>query len=277
MSTMRRETIRKDLTPLSWENLGERGQWKALRETLVDLARDPGGFFDRMAVSGGLYEPVGFLWVFLAAVILPGFPLALAYFGLTAPAPEQVSVDVYNYHLLLPRATGILAALLPLALVAGTAWALLCGTMLYLGSIPFGGSRWEGAISTWCYAASAALAPLSAGLCLGAVVATGCYFLVDLLPAAEAIGRFSTYALVGLGLLAGLAWFAICLFAGCARALELPGARGAATGIFGLALSGTVLVGWPVAGVLWGARGAAGAAAGLAILVVFLISAGGNE
>lgn len=263
--------------PLSWENLGERTPWSALRETLTDLARAPRGFFRRMAVSGGLYEPIGFLWVLLAALILPSFPLALAYFGLTAPAPEQVSVDVYNYHLLLPRATGIVTALLPLALVAGAAWALLCGTLLYLGSIPFGGSRWEGAVSAWCYSASAGLAPLSLCLGLAALVTAACYLLGGIIPAGPAIARFTTYVLLGLGTVAGLVWFTVALFTGCAEALELRGSRAVAAGLSGLLLSGIALIGWPVAGVLWGARGVGGVAAGLAIVVVFLVSAAGEN
>ncbi len=267
----------KNIQPLSWENLGARPPWQALRDTLRDLAGDPAGFFDRMAVSGGLYEPIGFLWIFLAAVILPAFPLALGHFGLTAPAPDSVSVAVYNYHLLLPRITGVIAALLPLALVAGTAWALLCGTLLHLGSIPFGGGRWEGAVSVWCYAVSAALAPLSVGLTLAAVVTAICYFLSGSFPMAATAGRLAAYILPGLGVLAGLVWFVVCLFTGCARSLQLPGARGAAAGLFGLALSVIILGGWPLAGFLWGARGAGGFVAGLTVLVIFLVSATGSE
>jgi len=274
---MRHNPSARSIRPLSWENLGARRPSQALRETLWDLAGDPARFFDRMAVSGGLYEPIGFLWIFLTAIILPAFPLALAHFGITAPAPDRVSVAVYNYHLLLPRATGIIAALLPLALVAGTAWALLCGTLLHLGSIPFGGGQWEGAVSVWCYSVSAALAPLSVGLALAAAVTATCYFLSTSFPAAATAGRLAAYILLGLGTLAGLVWFMVCLFTGCARALGLPGTRGAAAGLFGLLLCALTLGGWPLAGFLWGARGTGGFAAGLTVLVIFLVSAKGSK
>ena len=272
------QDAREDIRPLSWENLGAHDQWEALWDTLKDLALDPRDFFDRMATSGGLFEPLGFLWAVLIALVLPSFPLALSYFGLTAPDPNTVSTAAYNSHLFLPRATGILTALLPLLLGACAARAFTCGTLLYLGSVPFGGRRWEGAISIWCYSSGAALAPLAAGTAVCAALSVLCYLFGLVVPSAQfvaaGIAHVGAWGLLGVGAAAGLLWFIVAFLAGCTRSLGLPGMQGVASAVCGVGLMATVLVFWPLATAWWGFQAATGLGSGLAVLLIFLFSAG---
>ena len=85
---------RNDL--LDWENLSEVPAGRALRRSLAELLVRPGRFFGKMAISGGLFEPLAFFAVVLGAAILLAFPAALAYVRLAAPDPERVGAAAYS-------------------------------------------------------------------------------------------------------------------------------------------------------------------------------------
>jgi len=252
---------------LSWENLGAQPPWSAFWQSLKELAFQPADFFDKMSVSGGLHEPLSFLWIVLLLGILPTFPLTLSYFALSAPAPARVSVDVYNAHLLLPRVAGLVTILLPLVLVFCGLLAVLCGSLLHLAARLFGARGWEGSVSVWCYASSLGLTPIAVGLMAGAAVSMLCYLVTLLSPdmkvGAAAVARVALWGLLGTGALMGTVAFLMAVLTGCVRGLKLAGASGVAAGLAGLAMVGTLLMLLPLSFHVWGVR------AGATVLVIF--------
>ena len=252
---------------LSWENLSAQPPWSAFWQSLKELAFHPADFFDKMAVSGGLHEPLTFLWIVIFVTVLPTFPLALSYFGLTAPDPGRVPAEVYHAHLLLPRAAGFVTVLLPLALVLCAFLAVVCGSVLHLAAGLFGACRWEGSVSVWCYSTSSGLVPVTASVGAGAVVSILCWLCALFWPGARegaaSVACVALWGLLGAALLVGIVAFLVALLTGCARSLKLSGARGAAAALLGLVLVGMPLILSPLSVHFWGGR------AGLIVLGVF--------
>ncbi len=244
---------RNDL--LDWENLSEVPAGRALRRSLAELLVRPGRFFGKMAISGGLFEPLAFFAVVLGAAILLAFPAALAYVRLAAPDPERVGAAAYSAALLPARAGGLLLVLLPLALAAACVAMVLTGTLFHVGARLFAAPRWEGSVSVWLYAGGAALAPLTAGLAvLFAVSLTGCLLGLawpEAQPAAHRVAAWTARVLLTAGLVAGVLLLAMDAVVGCMRALRAEPVTGAAAAVAGLvtvALTLGVTV-WAFAGV----------------------------
>jgi len=156
---------------LPWEDLSTRSAGGAFCASLRDLALHPRRFYARVATSGGLHEPVMFFAILLGATIIVAFLAALAYFGLAeAPvhtggldllAPQAAKVRAYELLALPSRALTVTLVLLPEVLVAAAAFMVGLGTLFHLGGKTFGAGPWEGSVSVWLYAASAALVPLA--------------------------------------------------------------------------------------------------------------------
>jgi len=227
---------------LPWENLGAHHAWYAFRRTLAQLITNPRDFFSRMATSGGLHEPMTFFWMMMLAVILPSFPLALAYFGLTAPDPGQVSVEVYNAHLLVPRITGITTVLLPVALVLGGVLLVIFGSIYHAGAKWLGTDRWEGSVSLVSYAGGLGLLPVGLGACVCAVLCIAGYLATIWAPGAAAtVGSIAWGVIFWGGLLSvivGFGLFVMALIIGNINAMSLDTGRGVAASIVGLVFVG---------------------------------------
>ena len=129
---------------LSWEDLGAQPAGRAFRRSLAELLRRPGAFFRKMALTGGLHEPVAFFAIVLGAVIVLAFPAALAYFVLMQPDPARMAPEVYARYVLAAQGTGLALVLLPVALAAGAGAMVLLGTLFHLAGKPFGARNWEG-------------------------------------------------------------------------------------------------------------------------------------
>lgn len=263
---------------LSWENLGSQPASRAFRQSLRELVLHPARFFDRMATTGGLHEPLAFFWLVAGACVLLSFPLALSYFGLTAPDAARVPTEVYNAHLLMPRLTGFLAILLPLTLVVLGIQVVVLGSLLAVGGRFFGARSWEASVSVCAYCCGAALVPAAAATGLAAGICTICYVATVLWPGvgggAASLARIAVYALPGVASVLGVMWALVLLFVGCGRSLGLGAVKGSATAIVGLILSAVLYVGIPVGWRQWKAPGAIAAVAILAAVIVlsFIIS-----
>jgi len=263
---------------LAWENLGAQPARHAFGRSLWELLVRPGSFFRKMAVTGGLDEPIAFFALVLTALILVSFPAALAYFGLAAPDPERMAPEVYRGYVLPARLTGLSLVVLPLAVVGASVVAVLLGSLFHMGAKAFGARNWEGSVSVWLYSLSAALVPVTTAVSIVFVVALGGYLLGIPWPATRgatgAISQSAATILLLAGPLAGLLLLLTDAIVGCARAFQLDGVNGAAAGLSGLLLvavatgavfwafrSGGVLRGFIAAGV---AMCAAAAVAGVA-------------
>jgi len=228
-------------------------------QTLKELLFNQRSFFEKMAVTGGLREPLTFFWILLSAVIVMSFPLALSHFALTAPDPAVVSTDVYNLHLLAPRATGFLTVLMPLSLCVGGMITVLQGTVFHLGAKFFGARNWEGSASIWCYARSAALAPIAAAEALACVMSVLACLLTVAWPGARAasasVVNWSLLALGGAAVLCSLVLFFSAVVNGCLRSFGLAPEVGVAAALAGVllvvAIAAFVMLGfyrWGLAG-----------------------------
>ena len=235
---------------LPWENIGAHHAWFAFRRTLAQLITNPGGFFDRMATSGGLHEPVTFFWLMMLAVIVPSFPLALSYFGLTAPDPGQVPVEVYNTHLLAPRITGITTVLLPITLVLGGVLLVGLGSIYHAGAKWLGVKRWEGSVSLWSYAGGLGLLPVGLAACICAVLCIAGYVATIWAPGAQAtLGSVAWGVIFWVGMLSvivGFGLFLMALVIGSLNATNLDTGPGLAAALLGLAFVGLFVVLVPV-------------------------------
>jgi len=170
---------------LPWEDLGARSAGSAFGAGLRDLMLHPRGFYARVAVSGGLHEPLMFFAVLLAATIVLAFLAALAYFGLAAPpvptgpagllALQSDALRAYELLALPSRGLTVALVLLPEVLVFGAAVMVGLGTLFHLGGKAFGTGPWEGSVSVWLYAASAALAPLAVASALILIASGVCH------------------------------------------------------------------------------------------------------
>jgi hypothetical protein len=257
---------------LTWEDLGVGSAGTAFRRSLTELLVHPGRFFGKMAVSGGLFEPLTFLAIVLGLVLVLAFPAALAYVKLAAPDPERLGAEVYAAALLPARATGLLLVLLPLVLAAACVAMLLLGTLFHIGAKLFGAHNWEGSVSVWLYAGGAALVPLTAGTAV--VLATSLAgWLLSLLwpetqPAAHQAAAWMSRILLAAGLFAGLALVVLDAAIGCARAFGLEPVLGTAA-----AVSGLVVVGLAVGGTAW-VFSHVGAGIGAAVCAGWVCAAG---
>jgi hypothetical protein len=211
---------------------------------MAELLVHPARFFGRMATTGGLHEPLTFFAVTLTTAILLAFPAALSHLGVAAPDPER-SAELYALYVTPARVAGLLLVLLPLAVVVGCAKAVLLGSLFHAGGKVFGSRNWEGSVSVWLYAASAALVPglISVGVVF--VVSLAGYLLGLAWPGArETAGAFAGWTLLILGpagLLAGLIVLVMHAIIGCTRAFELEAMLGAACGVSGLVVVGAAL------------------------------------
>jgi len=265
--------------PLSWEALGQGAPAAAFRRSMRDLLLQPGRFFGRMALDGGLHEPLTFFAVCLGALLLMAFPAALSYFGLTAPQPGQVAADVYRLHTLPCRITGLLVVLLPLVLVVAEAAMVVLGSVFRLPGRLFGESSWEGTVSVWLYSWSAALVPM--------IVATVVVFALSLVGfllglglsgaggTLAAVARWCAMVLLPLGLLAGLLALVRSVVVGCREALELDRTVALSFALSGLIFLAVILAGCIVGFRHWGFRGgfiALAIAAAVAVLITVVSS-----
>ena len=225
---------------LAWESLAARQPGSAFVQTLRELVFSQGRFFEKMATTGGLREPLTFFWILLSAVIVMSFPLALSHFALTAPDPAEVGTEVYNLHLLAPQAAGFVTVLMPLSLCVGGMITVIQGTVFHLGAKFFGARSWEGSVSIWCYARSAALAPIVAAEALACVISILAYLLTVAWPAAGAasasVAHWSLLVLVGAAVLCSLVLFFSAVVHGCLRSFKLPPEVGLAAALAGVLL-----------------------------------------
>jgi len=262
---------------LTWENLGTQSPWRAFRQSAVDLLLRPGRFFDKMATSGGLREPLAFYWIVAGAMLLLSFPLALAYFGLVAPDPMSVSIEEYKGYLLTPRITGFLTVLAPVTLALGGILVVLEGSVFHLGARLFGARNWEGSVSIWTYSRGAGMLPLAVGEALACLIAVICYLLTlqwpDSRPGIASVGETCVMVLLGAGMIAGVLMQIVTLFQGCIRSFKLGTAEGVASAIAGLAVLIVIVVGIEIGFTKWGLEGGLitiGSAIALLIIVFFL-------
>ena len=264
---------------LSWEDPGARTTWRAFRETSRELLRHPGRFVTRMAREGGLREPLLFYWIILACICLLSFPLTLAYFGISAPAPSAVSLETYELHLLPPRLTGFVVVLLPVVLPAAGVGLMLTGSIFHLGARLFGNRGWECSVSIWCYAKSASALPIALGEALACILVVVSYAVTVLVPETRdpvvSYVRIGLWGIGGLALLCSVTWFFVTLIAGCIQACELEPATGVASALAGILLTLLATSG-PVAA--WFFRGWSGGliALGGVVLVLAILTVTGH-
>lgn len=229
---------------LSWESLSGGPARTAFGRSLAELLVRPGRFYGKMALNGGLFEPLAFFAIVLGVGIVFAFPAALTYLQLSAPDPEKLGAEAYAAALLPARTTGLLLVLLPLVLAAACGVMVLLGTVFHAGAKPFGARNWEGSVGIWLYAGGAALVPSSAAA--GAVFAVSLAgWLLSLLwpDTQEAARQFAAWTgrtLVAAGLVTGAALLVLDAAVGCVRAFRLEPVLGTAAGVAGLVLVGVV-------------------------------------
>lgn len=257
---------------LSWENRGAHPPGRAFRSSLRELLLSPGGFFRKMALTGGLLEPLTFFLVVLCAVIFAAFPAALAAFGATTPGPGALVAEEYTRRLLPLQAAGLALALFPFVLAAVAGAMVFLGTLFHLGGKLFGSRNWEGSVSIWLYSAAGALVPLVAALALTFAVSLAAYAVGHLSPAAlevgAAVARWTARLAPGVALLVGVGLFVVLAAFGCVNAFRLEPTLGAAA-----ALAGTLFALAVTAGCAWATLGA-GYAGGLSAVAASLAAAG---
>ncbi len=257
------------LEPLPWEDLGSRPAGRALRRSLAELLAHPARFYRRMATTGGLHEPMTFFAALLVAAVLLAFPATLSFHAVAAPAPEEVAAEVSAAYAFPARVSGLLLVLLPLTAVGGCVAATLLGGLFHAGAKLFGARNYEGSLSVWFYALSAALALLALALAVLLAVSLGGYLLAMPWPAlGEAAAPFARWTALVLGsaaLLAGAALLVVHCVVGCTQAFGLDAMLGAAAAVAGLLAAGGA------AGLCaWSLR-ARGLAAGLAVTALVLL------
>ena len=262
---------------LPWENLATEPPWRAFRRSAIELLLRPSRFFDKMATTGGLREPLAFYWIVLGAMLLLSFPLALTYFGLLAPDSMSVSAEEYSTYLLAPRITGFLTVLAPVTLALAGILVVLEGLVFHLGARLFGARNWEGSVSIWTYSRGAGMLLVAAGEALACPVAIVCYLLTLLWPDSRtgiaSVAQTCVLVLLGAGMVAGAMAQIVTLFQGCIRSFKLSTAEGAASAISGLAVLIVVVGGIELGFKKWGFEGGLitiGSAVGLLIIVFFL-------
>jgi hypothetical protein len=231
--------------PLPWENLGVLSAGVAFRRSLALLLLHPVRFFRRMAVSGGLHEPVSFFAILLTMALLLSLPAALAYVGLTAPSPEKVSPEAYAAATLPARTATVVVVVFPLALVGGSVLMLLLGTLFHAGSRAFGPRNWEGSVSVWLYTLGGMLTPVVGWLALTFAAGLVGYLLglpwPETRQSASDVVRWVVYIS---GAAAGALALVILVsgaLIGSTQAAQDDAVMGAASGLAGLVLVALVL------------------------------------
>lgn len=240
---------------LSWENLAGQPATRAFRQSMVELIKRPRVFFRKMAVNGGLHEPLTFFAVMAGAAVLAAFPAALAYLGARMPDPASLSATEYSAHTLAARLTGILAVLLPIVLLAAVTVMVALSALFHLAATLFGAREWEGSASVWLYSCSAALAPVVLALLGIFAVSLAGYLVAIPWPAARAVtarlAHVASVALLSAGALVAIILLLRSATVGCTQAFALDATSGAAAG-----LAGTLLVAAAVGACVWGFVGA---------------------
>jgi hypothetical protein len=236
---------------LSWENLGAEPAGSAFRRSMRELLARPDSFFRKMAVSGGLHEPLTFFAIVAAAGLLIAFPAALSYCVLSAPDPERVTPQAYSAHMLPARVSGLLLVLTPLVLVGGAAAMVLLGTLFHLAGKPFAARSWEASVSVWVYSVSAALMPLVFCLGVAGAVSLAGYLIGIPWPGtrdtAAPLARWTWLVLGSAGLLAGAALLVVDASVGTTRALAVDLSFGITAGV-----SGVIVAAAAVTATAWG-------------------------
>jgi len=237
---------------LRWEDLGSQPAGYAFRRTMRELLARPQSFFRKMALTGGLHEPLTFFAIVVAAGLLIAFPSALAYCGLSAPDPGRVTPQAYAAHWFPARAGGLMLVLAPLVLVVGGGAMVLLGTLFHLAGKPFGARNWEGSVSIWLYAASAALMPLVFSLGVAGAVSLAGYLIGIPWPGtretAAHLARWTWLVLGSAGLLAGAALLVVDTAVGTMQAFGVDMAFGISAGVSGVlvASAATAATAWAV-------------------------------
>jgi hypothetical protein len=261
---------------LAWECLGRHPARVAFFDSLAQLLRHPVTFFRRMAVTGGLHEPVSFLAVLVAVGVLLALPAGLAYVGLTAPDVAGESLEAYTRARLPARAAVLAVVLLPLIVVASCVAMVLLGTLYHVGGRLFARGRWEGSVSVWLYSSAAALVPLVVWIAvLGAISLVGYFLGIPWPDLRDPAGRFAEWTVFILGpaaLLASAGLMVCGVAVGRTQAFRLDPVMGAASGLAGLVVAVLAVFGcvrcWRSYGTLWGAVCVAGCVLVLGVLAV---------
>lgn len=245
--------------PLSWENLGAQPAGRAFRESTGELLAHPDRFFRKMAVSGGLHEPLTFFALVLAVGVVLAFPAALACFGLSPSDPAERMTRAYQFPAAAARWTGFVLVLLPVVLMVGSTLMVLLGTLFHVAGKPFGARNWEGSVSVWLYSAGAALMPPVVAVAIVLAVALVGYLLSipwpDAKEAARPLARWTALGLGSAGLLAGLVLMVRNAVVGCTQAFRLDRTLGAAAATSGLLAISLVAAGCIGAFHGWGMTG----------------------
>jgi len=271
---MAAETAARDTELLRWEDLGAQPAGYAFRRTMRELLARPGSFFRKMALSGGLHEPLTFFAIVVAVGVLIAFPAVLAYCGLSALDPERVTPQAYAAHWFPARASGLLLVLAPLVLVGGGAAMVLLGTLFHLAGKPFGARNWEGSVSIWLYAASAALMPVVFSLGVAGAVSLAGYLIGIPWPGtretAVHLARWTWLVLGSAGLLAGAALLVVDAAVGMTQAFALDMSFGISAGV-----SGVIVAAAAVAATAWAVQSVPGGTlTAVCAWVLFAVAAG---
>lgn len=261
---------------LPWEAPSSGSILRAFMRTCRELLLHPRLFFNRMARSGGLDEPLLLFSVVSGLIILLAFPIALVHFHLTAPGSGTVPISEYNRHLFPSRLTGLLVISLPVLLFLGNLMLIVAGMLFHLAARVFGGGTREESISILIYAKTAGALPLFiaelvmllAGLaCLGAS-----YVPPNLAFSIERMLNISIGVSTAAGMLVSVPVFIIVLVSGTSTIWRIDMSRAAAASLAGMLLVTSVFLGPPVGWLLYGSVGAGIVVlmAGLSVIALFV-------
>lgn len=258
------DSNRADTSPppvLPWEAPGSGSILPAFVQTCHQLLLHPRTFFERMARSGGLDEPLLLCSLVSGLIVFLAFPIALMHFLLTAPGAGTVSVSEYNRHLFPSRFTGFLVISLPVLLFLSNLILIGAGMLFHLAIRIFGGGKREESMSILIYAKTAGALPLliaelvmllAALACLG-----GSHVLPDLPLPLERVLNICIGGSAATGVLLSVVVFFLALISGTSTVWRLDVPRATAGSVAGMLLLCFVFLGPLVAWPLWGIVGAA--------------------
>ena len=153
--------------------------------------------------------------------------------------------------------------------------AVLQGTVFHIGAKFFGARNWEGSESIWCYANSAALAPVVAAEAVACAISILGWVLMLLWPGVRpAVGAVAHWCLLVLGaaaLLCGVAVFFTALVRGCTRSFKLSAEVGLAAAVAGVLLVCAVVAFIGMGFLRWGVPGGA-ITTGSSVLVMIVLA-----
>jgi hypothetical protein len=233
---------------LAWESLGAHGTARAFRTSLVELLLRPGAFFRKMALTGGLNEPMSFFGILLAVAVVVAFAAALGTVLMGRPATGHMPAEQYMRLVLPAQVTGLASVLLPLvvALVAGA--MVFLGTLFHAAAKPFGAANWEGSVSIWLYSASGALVPLILSLLLVFLLSAVSWALGAIAPTSRAamlqVGHWVNMGLLAVGILAATVGMIALTISGCANAFGMDPLLATAAGLLGILASAATVTAW---------------------------------